>query len=103
MKEARWFESPFPQWWEKVLWLVLVAAVVGLAAALSGCGPTTPADAIRVRGGVEPIICYRKDLNVCRDGVGAFWICDTAAYPTCMRAEEPSKVFSLPEQPGGAR
>jgi len=39
---------------------------------------------------------------LCRDGAGSFWICDTQAYPTCVRAEETCKVFAFPERPAGS-
>lgn len=68
---------------------------------LFACGPATPADGVRARGGVDPIICYRTtaNLNACRDGVGTFWVCDSRSPVECMRAEEPAKVFALPEHP----
>ena len=78
--------------------------VVVVLLALAACGPSTAAEGVRASGGVDPVICYRvnKGLSACRDGVGSFWVCDAVAPIDCVRAEEPAKVFALPEQPAGS-
>ena len=71
---------------------------------LAACGPSTAAEGVRASGGVDPVICYKVNsgLSACRDGVGSFWICTVSVPINCVRAEEPAKVFALPEQPARA-